>query len=67
VWNHPAGIGILNPLSDSLDDVKVVQYVVKAAVVWQAIEKRTHGFFGSHVRPSADETQYTASSAVARG
>jgi hypothetical protein len=49
VGKYASGVRIVESLTDRLNHVEVVQHIFEAAIVWQAIEKRTNGFLGSHV------------------
>jgi hypothetical protein len=46
-----AGIAIGNASGCGLNDVQVVQDVVKAAVVWQPVEKGSNCVFRGHNNP----------------
>jgi len=57
-----AGIAIGNASGCGLNDVQVVQDVVKAAVVWQPVEKGSNCVFHGHNNPRLPKRQseYTA-------
>ena len=48
MWNDATGFLIGLAPGYSLHDVEVVQHVIQAAVVWEAIEKRSHGVLRGH-------------------
>jgi hypothetical protein len=50
VGNHSTGVCIGEPLLDRPNDVKVVQNIVEAAIVGQAIQKVANLLLGFHVR-----------------
>ncbi len=49
VGNGSTGARVCLTTLDRLQNVEVIQHVINAAVVRQAIEKRSHGFLCFHV------------------
>jgi hypothetical protein len=50
VRNNLPSLAISRPPTNRLCNVEVIQHVIQAAVVGQAIEERAHGVFGRHER-----------------